>query len=87
MKSLWLFWWLILVTGDITVDANNNTDVAFRNCVPFSTCKTEINSFIDQANHMYIAMHMYNLIEYSGNYSDTSGRLWQFKKYKVPVNH
>ena len=26
-----------------------------------------------------IAMHMYNLIEYSDNYSDTSGSLWQFK--------
>ena len=24
-------------------------------------------------------MHMYNLIEYSDNYSDTSENLWQFK--------
>ena len=24
-------------------------------------------------------MPMYNLIEYSDNYSDTSGSLWQFK--------
>ena len=30
----------ILVTGNITVTANNNTDVAFKNCAPFSTCKT-----------------------------------------------
>ena len=27
-----------------------------------------------------IAMPMYNLIEYSDNYSDTSESLWQFKK-------
>ena len=27
---------------------------------------------------------MYNLIEYSDNYSDTSGRLWQFKKEEQP---
>ena len=27
----------ILVTGDITVNANNDTDVAFKNCAPFST--------------------------------------------------
>ena len=25
-------------------------------------------------------MPMYNLIEYSDNYSDTSGSLWQFKR-------
>ena len=47
----------ILVTGNITVTADNNTDVAFKNCAPFSTCKTEINDvFIDEANHIYIAL-------------------------------
>ena len=30
-------------------------------------------------------MPMYNLIEYSDNYSDTSGRLWQFKRDELPV--
>ena len=29
---------------------------------------------------------MYNLIEYSDNYSDTSGSLWQFKRDEVPPN-
>ena len=29
---------------------------------------------------------MYNLIEYSDNYSDTSGSLWQFKRKEVPDN-
>ena len=65
-----------LVIGDITVAANNNTDVAFKNCEPFSTCKTKINDvFVDEANDIYIAMLMYNLIEYSDNYSDTSRSL------------
>ena len=31
-------------------------------------------------------MPMYNLIEYSDNYSDTSGSLWQFKRDEVPNN-
>ena len=45
----------ILVAADITVTANNDTDVAFKNWAPFSTCKTEINGvFIDEANHIYI---------------------------------
>ena len=29
-------------------------------------------------------MSIYNLIEYSDNYSDTSGSLWQFKRDEVP---
>ena len=38
----------------------------------------------DDANHSYIAMPVYNLIEYSDNYSDKSGSLWQFKRDEVP---
>ena len=30
---------------------------------------------------------MYNLIEYSDNYSDTSGSLWQLKRDKIPNNN
>ena len=29
---------------------------------------------------------MYNLIEYSDNYSDTSGRLWNFKRDEIINN-
>ena len=78
----------ILVAGNITVNAANDTDVAFKNCEPFSICKTIINDvFVDRAEHIYIAMPMYNLIEYSHNYSDTSGSLWQFKRDEVPANN
>ena len=53
----------ILVAGDIKVNADNNTDVAFKNYAPFSTCKTKINDvFLDEANHICIAMPMYNLM-------------------------
>ena len=78
----------ILVTGNITVAANNDTDVTFKDCAPFSTGATKINYvFVDKANHIYIAMPMYNLIECSNNYSDTSGSLWQFKRDEVPDNN
>ena len=78
----------ILVTGNIAVTANNDTGVAFNNCAPFSTCKTVItDAFAHEANHFYIAMTMYNLIEYSDNCSDTSGGLWQFKRDEVPANN
>ena len=85
---MWLFWCIYLVTENIAVAAGNNTDVTFKNCTPFSTCKTVINDvFVDKAEHIYTAMPMYNLIEYSDNYSDTSGSLWQFKKDDVPANN
>ena len=43
--------------------------------------------FIHEVNHIYIAMPMCNLIEYSDNCSDTSGRLRQFNRDKVPANN
>ena len=65
----------ILVTGTITVEADNNTDVAFKSCA------TKINDvFVDKANHICIEIPLYNLIDYSSNYFDTSGILRQFRK-------
>ena len=66
----------ILVTGNITVAAGKNTDVAFKNCASFSICKTVISDvYVDEANRIYITIPMYNLIEYSDNYSNTSESL------------
>ena len=36
------------------------------------------NTQTDNAKNIYVVMPMYNLIEYSDNYSDTSGSLWQY---------
>ena len=33
-----------------------------------------------KADFINVAMPMYNLIEFSANYSDTSGSLWSFKR-------
>ena len=60
----------ILVTGNINVaGGNNNTKFAFKNCSPFRKCRIDEN-FIDEAEHINITMPMYNLIQYSDNYSD-----------------
>ena len=40
--------------------------------------------FFDEENHIYIAKFMYNFIDYSDNYSDILGSLWQFKRDEVP---
>ena len=73
----------ILVTGDITVtNGNANTRV------PFTKCITHINDeHADSADNLDIVMPMYNLIEYSDNYSDTSGSLWQFKRDEQKMNN
>ena len=63
----------ILVTGDITVNAENNTDVVFKYYARSSICKTGTDDvFVDEANHIYIAITIYDLIEYSDSYLDTS---------------
>ena len=73
----------ILVKGNITVNntaaaaaKNNNKNLIFKNCVPFTNCISKINNAqIDNAENIDIVMSMYNLIEYSDNYSKTSESL------------
>ena len=79
----------LLAKGNIIVnntaaaaDATNaNKKVIFKNCAPFTSCISKINNEqIDNAEYIDIVMPMYNLIEYSDNYSKTSGSLWQYCK-------
>ena len=87
----------ILVKGTITVDNtaaapaaanNNNKKVIFKNCAPFTICIGEINNIqVDNSKDTDIVMPMYNLIEYSDNYSKTSGSLWQYYKDIPAVNN
>ena len=82
----------ILVKGTITITGAGNDDatkqaderdkgVTFKNCAPFTKCISRINNTdIDNAQDIDIVMPMYNLIEYSDNYSKTSGSLWQYYK-------
>ena len=78
----------ILVTGNITVTGGNaDTKVAFKSCALFKEFRTEINeTLVDETEHINVTTSMYNLIEYSDNYSDTSGSLWQFKRDELNVN-
>ena len=63
------------------------TQAAFKNCAPIENYATEINdTFAGKANFINIAMPIYNLIEYSDNYSDTSGSLWGFKRDDITNN-
>ena len=82
----------ILVKGTITITGAGNDDatkqaderdkgVTFKNCAPFTKYISRINNTdIDTDQDIDIVMSMYNLIEYSDNYSTTSGSLWQYYK-------
>ena len=76
------------MTGDIKVaDIAANTNVAFKKCAPFTRCVTHINDeHVETANNLDIIMLMYNLIEYSENYVDSSRSLYQFKIDESPMN-
>ena len=72
----------ILVDGTIRgTGSDNNTRLALKNCAPFTKCNLEINDeHIDTAENLDIVMPMYNLIEYSDNYQDSSATLYQYKR-------
>ena len=88
----------IFVKGTITITgagddaATGQADerdrgVTFKNYAPFTKCTSRINGTdIDNCRDIDIAMPMYNLIEYSDNYSKTSGSLWQYYKDDPNVN-
>ena len=74
----------ITITGAVDVDNAKKTDkrnkeVIFKNCAPFTNCINNINNIqIDNAQYIDVMMQMYNLIEYSDNYSKTSRNLLQY---------
>ena len=67
----------ILVRGDVTVTASLQIEVVFKNCAPCTKCITKIDgTTIYDAENLYLVMPIYNLIEYSSNYSKKTVSLW-----------
>ena len=72
----------ILVDGTIrATNAVNAPRLALKNYAPFTKFNLEINDeHVDTAENLDIVMPMYNLIEYSDNYQDSSATLYQYKR-------
>ena len=80
----------ILVSGTIRITGTGadhaatqvderNKGFTFRNCAPFTNCISEINNTqIDNVKYTDVVMPLYDLIEYSNNYSKTLGSLSQY---------
>ena len=66
-------------TITITNPDNNvyNKKLAFKNNVLIASCISKINNtLIDNAENLDVVVPMYNLLEYSKNYSKTTRRFW-----------
>ena len=72
----------ILVTGNIKVENGNDaTRVAIKNCHPFTRASFKLNNEqFDTAGNLDLTMNLYNMLEYSDNYADTTGSLYQYKR-------
>ena len=79
----------ILVTGDIAVvGGDSNTEVCFKNCNVFTRSVIHLNDeHIETAENLNLTMNVYNLVEYSDNYEQSSGSLWQYKRDEQPLNN
>ena len=79
------------VNNTAAADANaNNTNkkFIFKYCAPLTDCISKVNNTqVDNAKVIDILMPMYNLIEYSDNYSKTSGSLGEYCKDIPAVNN
>ena len=66
-----------------TNDANKrNKELTFKNNSPFRSCISEINNTLTDNVEDF---DMYKLLEYSENYSMTSGNLWNY--YRDEINY
>ena len=66
--------------------ANNriNKKLILKNNAPFRSCISKIsNTFIDNVEDLDSVMPVYNLLEYSDNYSKTSGSLWSYFRDEI----
>ena len=51
------------------------------NCAPFTKCIIKIDgTTIDDADHLDLVIPIFNVIDYSWNYSETTGGLWFYSK-------
>ena len=81
----------IVVKGTITVEGDYNAQerdkkLNFKNNSPFRSRISKINNtFIDNAEDLDIVMPTYNLLEYSDNYSMTSGSLWNYYRDEMQM--
>ena len=72
-----------MVKGSIE-NKSGNSSVCFKYCAQFRTCSSYINDeFLETAKELDVTMPMYNLLEYSDNYEDSTGSFYHFKRSEI----
>ena len=72
---------------------NDNTTIKYdtkvikANLCDYSNAYILVTGNVEAAKYLDIIMPMYNLLEYSDNYEDTTGSLYQLKRDEPPVNN
>ena len=67
---------------------NANKKVIFKKCAPFTGCISKINNAqVDSAKDIDVLMPVYNLIDYSDDYSKNWGSLWKCYRDEPALNH
>ena len=79
---------MIIVIWTAAAPGNRNKEIVLKNCAPFTDCLSEINSTnIDSAKDIDVLISMYNLIEFSKNYSQRSESLWLYYREKPTLDN
>ena len=83
----------IVVKGGISVTGTDNANIrnkklTFTNNAAFRSCISKTNNtFAENVDNFDILMPMYNLLEYSDNYSMTLGSFWNYYKADETSNN
>ena len=69
------------------IEMTKNNSYTTGNLLDYEYFKDHYKLMLKTAEDLDIIMSMYNLIEYTDNYPDSSGSLYQFKRDKSPMNN
>ena len=72
----------ILITGDMFVIGwNNATNIVLKNYHQFTRADIHLNDeHVDTTENLDLTINLYNLFEYSQNYTDTTASLYQYRR-------
>ena len=79
-------WYIINDENNTNYGVNKDTGENNSNTIKYDTraLKPINDEHVDTAENLDIVMPMYNLIEYSDNYQDSSATLYQYKRDEPP---
>ena len=73
--------YILINAGVRVVGGNNNAKIEIKNCNPFTRSATHLNDeHIETAENLDLVMNLYNMIEYSDNFSDSTASMYNYKR-------